>query len=134
MKKILKAILITILALIICWFTGRYGWRLLGFRACGGSGISSVEVTEQEVQISGFYPGSFPEGCVGTISKVENGTLYLGVRYDAVFGFFETGSFTVSIPVQEEIHTVVLRAGDNDYPIWNADEDEALKNSGFYTS
>ena len=54
--------LIAAVVLAAVFFAGRYGWKLGGFRACQSAGITSVEVSEKAVHITGFCPGSFPEG------------------------------------------------------------------------
>ena len=95
MKSLKKAfiVLLTIVVVLTAIFlAGRYGWRLGGFRACQGAGITSVEVREQTVHITGFYPGSFPEGFCGYYAQEQDGKLYVGFRFSAVFGFFETGA------------------------------------------
>lgn len=112
------ALAIAIAVLLLVFLTGRYGWKLLGFRACQGAGISSVEVSDQAVQITGFYPGSFPEGFCGCISREQNGTLYVGFRFSAVFGSLVTGDFTVTIPVKGEIKQVILKTGTGETTIW----------------
>lgn len=119
LKGILKGISIGLAVLALVWMMGRYGWRLMGFRFCGGSGIDCIAVSDAQVEISGFYPGSFPSGCVGCISRVEDGVLYLGVRYDPVFGVFETGRFETVIPVNEEIREIYLRTAADDYLLWD---------------
>ena len=103
----LKAWKIVVIALVVAaailaavFLAGRYGWKLLGFRACQGVGIEAAEVSEGKVHISGFYPGPFPEGFCGYYSEERDGTLYVGFRFSAVFGFFETGDFVVTIPVK----------------------------------
>ena len=103
------------------FLAGRYGWRLGGFRACQGAGISTVEVSEKSVRITGFYPGSFPEGFCGYYSEEREGTLYVGFRFSAVFGFFATGDFDITIPVWGEIYEVILKTGSNEFPLWKAD-------------
>ena len=120
MKKVCAVLggIAAVLALV--WLCGRYGWRLFGFAACDGSGIELVTVTEDSVTVKGFDPGSFPAGCVGVVTKQEGDVFYLGVRYDAVFGFFETGSFSVTVPIEAPVSEVILCAGDNRYPIWSA--------------
>ena len=107
-----------LILLVAVFLLGRYGWKLLGFRACQGAGISSVEVSDQAVQITGFYPGSFPEGFCGCISREQNGTLYVGFRFSAVFGSLVTGDFTVTIPVKGEIKQVILKTGTGETTIW----------------
>lgn len=113
------------------WFAGRYGWKLFGFRFCTGSGIESVTITENKAAISGFYPGSFPEGYLGYVAKQEEDRLYLGVRYDPIFGILELGQFTEEIPLTQEISAVYLKTAKDECQIWSADmelqqEPEAL--------
>ena len=116
--RIIMVLAISLVVLLLVYLTGRYGWKLLGFRACQGAGISSVEVSDQAVQITGFYPGSFPEGFCGCISREQNGTLYVGFRFSAVFGSLVTGDFTVTIPVKGEIKQVILKTGTEESTIW----------------
>ena len=115
-------ILLTVAVLLIAIFVaGRYGWKLMGFRACRGAGIESVEVSENTVKIKGLCPGSFPEGFCGYYAEEQDGSLYVGFRFSAVFGFFETGNFDVSIPVKGEICEVVLKAETSETTIWTAE-------------
>ena len=116
--RIIMVLAISLVVLLLVFLTGRYGWKLLGFRACQGAGISSVEVSDQAVQITGFYPGSFPEGFCGCISREQNGTLYVGFRFSAVFGSLVTGDFTVTIPVKGEIKQVILKTETGETTIW----------------
>ncbi|MGN1002138.1 MAG: hypothetical protein ACI4PC_05155 [Oscillospiraceae bacterium] len=115
---ILGALLVGLLALFLF---GRYGWRLWGFRACEGAGIEAVEVTDGEVRISGFCPGSVPEGLLGCYAEEAEGRLYVGFRFSGVFGFFETGDFTVTIPVEGEIAEVILKTATSETLIWPND-------------
>ena len=124
MKKHKKTIipLLTAAVLLIAIFAlGRYGWKLFGFRACQDAGIESVEVGETAVTVKGFYPGSFPEGYCGYYAEEHDGILYVGFRFSAVFGFFETGDFDVAIPVEGEIHKVVRKTGASETTIWTAE-------------
>ena len=102
------------------FLAGRYGWKLLGFRACQGAGITSVEVSETAVHITGFYPGSFPEGFCGYYAEERDGKLYVGFRFSAVFGFFETGDFDITIPIRGEITEVILKTSMNETSLWRA--------------
>ena len=121
LKRGLIVLLSIAVILTAVFLAGRYGWRLGGFRACQGAGISTVEVREKSVRITGFYPGSFPEGFCGYHSEEREGTLYVGFRFSAVFGFFETGDFDITIPVWGEIYEVILKTGSNEFPLWKAD-------------
>ena len=120
-KRIISILLILLLILAAIFALGRYGWKLLGFRACHGAGIESVEVGETVVKLKGFYPGSFPEGFCGCYAEEQNGTLYVGFHFSAVFGFFETGNFDVAIPVKGEIREVVLKTGASETTVWTAE-------------
>ena len=121
LKRGLIVLLSIAVILTAVFLAGCYGWRLGGFRACQGAGISTVEVSEKSVRITGFYPGSFPEGFCGYYSEEREGTLYVGFRFSAVFGFFETGDFDITIPVWGEIYEVILKSGSNEFPLWKAD-------------
>ena len=91
-----------------------------GFGAWQGAGITSVEVSETAVHITGFYPGSFPEGFCGYYAEEQDGKLYVGFRFSAVFGFFETGDFDITIPVKGEINEVILKTRMNEASLWHA--------------
>lgn len=120
LKRGLTVLLLIAAVLTAVFLAGRYGWKLGGFRACQGAGITSVEVDGKAVRITGFYPGSFPEGFCGYYAEERDGTLYVGFRFSAVFGFFETGDFAVTIPVRDEITRVILKTGMNETPVWDA--------------
>ena len=120
LKKTLTVLLIIAVILTAIFLSGRYGWKLSGFRACQSAGITSVEVSDKAVHITGCYPGSFPEGFCGYYAKEQDRKLYVGFRFSAVFGFFETGDFDVSIPVKGEISEVVLKTSMNETSVWNA--------------
>ena len=122
--KVLKktpTVLLTIAVVLTAVFlAGRYGWKLDGFRACQGAGITSVEVSETAVHITGFYPGSFPEGFCGYYSKEQDGKFYVGFRFSAVFGFFETGDFDITIPIKGKINEGILKTRMNEASLWHA--------------
>ena len=120
MKRILIIPLAVVVTLTAIFFAGRYGWKLGGFRACQGAGIDSVEVTENAVHMTGFYPGSFPEGFCGYYSEEQDGKLYVGFRFSALFGFFETGDFDITIPTEGDIQEVIIKTDMVETSIWNA--------------
>ena len=124
-KKTIMILLTVAVLLIAVFAAGRYGWKLLCFRACEDAGVESVEVSETAVRIKGFYPGSFPEGFCGYYAEEQEGTLYVGFNFSAVFGFFETGDFEVSIPTKNEICEVVLKTELSERTIWTAETNAA---------
>lgn len=119
MKKTLTVLIVIAVILTAIFIVGRYGWKLGGFRACQGAGINLVEVSETAVHIIGFYPGSFPEGFLGYYAKEQDGKLYVGFRFSAIFGFFETGDFDITIPVKGEINEVIMKTDINETSVWN---------------
>lgn len=118
LKKIAAVIGIAALLLAAVFLAGRYGWKLLGFSTCESAGIACVEVTDGQVRITGFYPGSFPRGFLGYHAEENGGTLYVGFKFSGLFGFFETGDFDIVIPTEGEITEVRIRTRENEYPIW----------------
>lgn len=119
-KKALIILLVTVVLLAAVFLAGRYGWKLGGFRACQGAGINTVEVSENAVHIAGFYPGSFPEGFCGYYAQEQDGKLYVGFRFSAVFGFFAPGDFDITIPTQGPIDQVILKTSMVETSVWNA--------------
>ena len=120
LKKVFIILLTIVVVLTAVFLAGRYGWKLGGFRACQGAGITSVEVSETAVHITGFYPGSFPEGFCGYYAEEQDGKLYVVFQFSAVFGFFETGDFDIIIPVKGEINEVILKTRLNEASLWHA--------------
>lgn len=118
--KIIMGLVAVVLVLLLVFLIGRYGWKLGGFRACESAGINSIEVTENSVHLTGFYPGSFPEGFCGYYAKEEDEKLYVGFQFSAVFGFFETGDFDITIPVKGEINEVILKSSMSETTLWNS--------------
>ena len=121
MKKAAKIIISLVAAVLLIFLLGRYGWKICGFVACHDAGICDVEVSEKAVHITGFYPGSFPEGCCGYYAKEQDGKLYVGFRFSAVFGIFEDGDFDIKIPVKETVDEVIVKTRMGERTVWNAD-------------
>ena len=117
-KKVIAVLVIIISLLPVIFLTGRYGWKLFGFSVCESAGIESVEVSADEVEITGFYPGSFPTGFLGYHAEQVDNTLYVGFKFSALFGMFETGDFDISIPVKDKISEVIIKTKNNEYPLW----------------
>ena len=96
--KLLKKMLIILLCiaalLITVFLTGRYSWKLGGFNACETAGIEQVD-----------------------------NTLYVGFKFSALFGIFETGDFDITIPTKGIVTQVVVKSGEHEYRVW-PQEDE----------
>ena len=123
-----------VIILFLVFSAGRYGWKIFGFSACQGANITEVTVNETEVQITGFYPGSFPAGFCGCYVRQEGTRLYADFRFSAVFGMFEPGDFSVTIPVKGEIDEVILKTAENETLIWDRKNGSSLQwqQSGVY--
>ena len=118
-KKVFIAIVVVLMVLAGIFFAGRYGWKLLGFKACEGAGIESIMVSEQQVEIQGYRPGLNPAGFIGYHAEEKDGKLYVGFNFSGVFGFFETGDFKIQIPVESEIQEVYMKTSKNEHLIWS---------------
>lgn len=127
MKKVLISLLCIAVLLTAVFLIGRYGWKLGGFNACESAGIEQIRVEEGRVRIRGFYPGSFPRGFLGYHAEQVDNTLYVGFKFSALFGMFETGDFDVTIPAKGAVTRIVVKSGEQEYPVWPR-EDELLVN------
>lgn len=125
LKKAVIGLLIAVGILALIFLAGRYGWKLLGFRAYQGAGVEVVEVKENAAEIRGFFPGSFPEGFCGYYAEERDVKLYVGFRFSTLFGIFETGSFDVTIPFKGEIDEIILKTRLNETSIWTAENGAA---------
>lgn len=101
LKNVFIVVLCILVLLSAFFLTGRYGWKLGGFNACETAGIEQVNVEENHVHIRGFYPGSIPTGFLGYHAEQVDNTLYVGFKFSALFGIFETGDFILRYPRTE---------------------------------
>ena len=124
-KKILIILLCIAAMLVAVFMVGRYGWKLGGFNACEPAGIEQVNMEEDHVRIRGFYPGSFPTGFLGYHAEQVDSTLYVGFKFSALFGIFETGDFDITIPTTGTVTQVVVKSGEHEYTVW-PQEDEFI--------
>ena len=124
-KKILIILLCIAAMLVAVFMVGRYGWKLGGFNACEPAGIEQVNMEEDHVRIRGFYPGSFPTGFLGYHAEQVDSTLYVGFKFGALFGIFETGDFDITIPTTGTVTQVVVKSGEHEYTVW-PQEDEFI--------
>lgn len=121
-KKIAAVAALAAALLIICFLTGRYGWKLFGFSFCQSAGIESISVSDGQVEIIGYDPSPFPEGFLGYYAEEKDGKLYVGFKFSGLFGIFEPGDFHITIPAEEAISQVYMRTEKNEYLIWDAEE------------
>ncbi len=66
-----------------------------GFDACQSAGIEQGTVTDEYLEIRGFYPFLSPKRFIGYYAEAQSGKLYVGFRFTGLFGIFETGKLDV---------------------------------------
>ena len=123
MKRIIAVFLILVLAAGLVFLAGRYGWKLFGFSVCETAGIEQINVEEDHVRIRGFYPGSFPRGFLGYHAEQVDHTLYVGFKFSALFGIFETGDFDINIPTKGTVTQIVVKSGEHEYTVWPKEDE-----------
>lgn len=124
-RRMLRLAIILLIAEILfvgVFCCGRWGWKLLGFWGCEGARLETVTVEDGQVRLQGTDPGIPPEGCLGYLYEEDNGKLYVGLRFDGLFGILENGAFDFTIPVEGEITEVYLKTATEDYLIWSAED------------
>lgn len=121
MKKALWILGIAATAFAALFLPGRYGWRIAGFSGCDAPGQNFVEsVTEDggRLTVRGGTADSM-SACVGYITELRDGRLYLGVRHNALFGFFRRlGGFSVSVERAERITEIYLKGASGERLVW----------------
>ena len=123
LKNGLKILPCAAVLVFVVFLIGRYGWKLCGFNACETAGVEQVNVEENHVSIRGFYPGSFPRGFLGYHAEQEDNTLYVGFKFSALFGMFETGDFNITIPTKETVTQIVVKSGEHEYTVWPKEDE-----------
>lgn len=123
LKKTLIILLCIAVLLITVFLISRYGWKLGGFNVCETAGIEQVNIEEGHVRIRGFYPGSFPRGFLGYHAEQVDNTLYVGFKFSAVFGIFETGDFDIIIPTKGTVTRIVVKSGEHEYTVWPKEDE-----------
>ncbi|MGM9941475.1 MAG: hypothetical protein ACI32N_05735 [Bulleidia sp.] len=124
-KRVAAVLVMIVVCFTVFFLAGRHGWKMAGFQACQQAGITTVEVNENAVHITGVDPGSFPEGFCGYYSEEREGKLYVGFRFSAVFGFFESGDFDITIPVSGRIREVIVKSSMSERSVWNSSTDQS---------
>lgn len=127
MKKVLLTIFLVLLSLTITlvavFLIGRFGWKLGGFRFCGGADLQQVSVEEGQVRLCGHYPGFFGKGFLGYHAEQIDSTLYVGFKFSGLFGIFENGEFDITIPTEGTVEQIVVKTGRYENLIWPVEDE-----------
>jgi hypothetical protein len=116
-------VLVAILLVIVVTFVGcRYGWRLFGFYACDNPNsifTDNIKIEDNSVFLSGDTSQSAP-AYVGYIYEILDGNLYIGLKYNLLFGFFDRlGRFNIQITCDtSQIKKIYLKNGSTEKLIW----------------
>ncbi|HEY9059896.1 MAG TPA: hypothetical protein VIO64_05230 [Pseudobacteroides sp.] len=121
-KKIFMITAIIFIALAVLFISTRYGWKLFGFNACTSPDsiyVQKIEVSGNRVVLSGDTSASAP-AFVGYIHKQSGENLYIGLKYNLVFGFVNrVGHFDIDIKCDtSQINKVYLRDGSSEKLVW----------------
>ncbi|MCL1865852.1 MAG: hypothetical protein FWF82_00405 [Oscillospiraceae bacterium] len=114
-KKIIIIVASVVVLLIVSVYPmARYGWKMSGVLLCESPSsviVSSVSVGDDSVTLKGNTTSS-ATAFVGYIYETKDNTLYVGLKYNLLFGFSDRdGSFDISIPVGDGIDKVVIKGG-----------------------
>lgn len=134
MKKALKIIAFIILGIIILnlvvFVTSRHGWRLFGFSKCERPRTLHpriVYVTDDDVRIVGSISSS-ASAYVGNTYKVKDNAMYIGIKENILFGFYERiGDYDFTIEQDmSQIEKIYLTEGnpETDKCIWELETDK----------
>ena len=122
MKVLRKIVLTVVSAALLLFVAARYGWRLMGYSACDDpqrNVIEQVTLTENTIQITGETADSL-SSYIGYLSHISDGSLYLGIKHNAFFGFFQRiGSYSIIIPTQgQPIRSLYLKGAAQERLVW----------------
>lgn len=128
-RIVLSIALIAELCTVVCW-GGREGWRMFGFYLCENPGYYYVEELKVNSDTARICGGTSSSALCysGYIHKIEDNTLYLGLKY-SLFFYPEGSTGSYDIELYEDmtnIERIVLTDGirENDRCIWERDKDK----------
>lgn len=137
-KKILLVIALIFISLVFLFISARYGWKLIGFDACTNPEnlyVQRIDVSENSVVLSGDTIASAP-AFVGYIYQVSDGNLYIGLKYNLLFGFINrVGRFDIDLKCDGlQINKIYFRDGVSQKLIWEKESDHLKSILKKYTS
>ena len=125
MKKtiVLCFLVLAVIAVVSLFF---FGWRLFGFKMCDSPesvSIKEVSIEDGYINVSGMTMNS-ARFFDGYVVKIDGNTAYLGIKTRTFFAGSKSSQFDISIPIENEISTVILTDSKNEiiiYPISEVD-------------
>lgn len=135
-KKIIIVIASLCIVFIAIFCASRYGWRLFGFRYCSDPSMIYVEhitvdSNDDFIKIAGNTSASAP-AFIGAINKLDGATLYVGMKYNLLLGFFNRdGSFDIQIPIDtKDIEKIIIKGNQAEETIWEKGGPKLLNDQG----
>lgn len=122
MKKLGKFTIVVLCFILLLFIGPRYGWRLFGFNACvDPTAIITydINVSDDHVNIKGFTSQSAPS-FVGYVYKIENDNIYVGLKYNTLFGFIRrNGEFDINVKCDtSNLSGIYFKNGNGKKVIW----------------
>lgn len=125
MKKTILLLIIFLSFIPLLYVGARYGWRLSGFSSC----ISPTAIVAEKITISDGYVhllGDTPHSAsayVGYIHEQKDGKLYIGLKYNMLFGFPKRiGAFDINIKCDtKSLSHIYFKNDTEEILIWNKD-------------
>lgn len=130
-RKIFIFLFLLVFIVVIVFAWARYGWKLWGFSSCAYPNqiyVSDVQINKDNIVLQG-QTGSSADSFVGSIYKISDHKLYVGLKYNLMFGFtVRDGSFHIKVPCHSEsIKEIYLTDSENKKLIWPEPSDHPEK-------
>lgn len=110
MKK-RKLLLIIFLGIVLIFTVARYGWRFFGFSMCNDDKMIEVlDVGEEVVSFKVIsIPNSFPSSFIGYKAEQKGDKLYIGVKFNMIFGILPTddGTGYFLVPIDGKVNQII---------------------------
>ena len=123
-KIIIVVVLMIFIASMASYFGPRYGWRIFGFRYCTDPSTIFLENLKIDydndfIEITGNTSASML-AYVGTIHKLNETTLYVGLKYNSLLSFSRRdGRFDVHILIEtQSIEKIILKGNQTEKTIY----------------
>jgi hypothetical protein len=125
MKKRNRLLLI-FLGIVLIFIVARYGWRFFGFSMCDNKMIEVLDVGEEIVSFKVIsIPNSFPSSFIGYKAEQKGDKLYIGVKFNMIFGILPTddGTGYFSVPIDGKVNQIIDK-GSNELILWDREAND----------
>lgn len=121
-KNIIKFSIGFIVIILTIFIGFRYSWRLFEFEKCYDINllvVNDLQVEKDYIYLNGNTIESAPS-FIGYVYKISDDNLYIGLKYNVFFGFFErNGNFNIKINENTlKIKNIYLKNKNSEKLIW----------------